>query len=60
LIHVTKDGISVAQGTKVGNNLYKMKIAVCEPNAKPPKATIATPQTFLAGDPAQSWKIWHK
>ena len=25
---ITKDGIPVAQGTKVGNNLYKMKVAI--------------------------------
>ena len=56
----TKDGTSVARGTKVGNNLYKMKIAICEPNTKPPKNTTVTPQTFLAAEPAQSWEIWHK
>jgi hypothetical protein len=57
---ITKDGTLVAQGTKVGNNLYKMKVAICEPNAKAPKATITTPQTFLAGEQAQSWKTWDK
>jgi len=57
---ITKDGTLVVQGTKVGNNLYKMKVAVCELNTKPPKMTTVTPQTFLAAEPAQSWEIWHK
>jgi hypothetical protein len=54
----TKDGTSVAKGTKVGNNLYKMKVAVREPKSKPPK-TI-TPQIFSISQPAQSWEMWHK
>jgi len=57
---ITKDGTSVARGTKVGNNLYKMKVAICEPNTKPSKNRTVTPQTFLSAEPAQSWEIWHK
>ncbi|KIJ98584.1 hypothetical protein K443DRAFT_28780, partial [Laccaria amethystina LaAM-08-1] len=53
----TKDGTLVAKGTKVENNLYKMKVAVCEPKSKPPK-TI-TPQIFSISEPAQSWETWH-
>ena len=49
---ITKDGTSVARGTKVGNNLYKMKVAVREPNTKAPKTTTVTPQTFLSAEPA--------
>src|SRR6202522_3433372 len=57
---ITKDGILVARGTKVGNNLYNMKVAIREPNTKPSKNTTVTPQTFLAAEPAQSWQTWHK
>ena len=57
---ITKDGTSVARGTKVGNNLYKMKVAVREPNTRSPKNTTVTPQTFLAAEPVQSWETWHK
>jgi hypothetical protein len=57
---ITKDGTSVARGTKVGNNLYKMKVAIREPNTKPHKNTTVTPQTFLAAEPAQNWETWHK
>jgi len=56
---ITKDGTSVAQGTKVGNNLYKMKVAVREPNTKPPTITVK-PQVFLSSKPTQSWETWHK
>jgi len=52
---ITKDGISVAQGTKVGNNLYKMNVAI-----KALKSMTATPQIFSAFEPAQSWETWHK
>jgi len=51
---ITKDGTLVVQGTKVGNNLYKMKVAIHELNTKPSKNTTITPQTFLAAEPAQS------
>ena len=37
-----------------------MKVAIREPNTKPPKATTVTPQTFLSAEPAQSWETWHK
>ena len=39
---ITKDGTSVARGTKVENNLYKMKVAIHKLNAKIPKANIIT------------------
>jgi hypothetical protein len=57
---ITKDGTSVAWGTKVENNLYKMKVAIHKPNITIPKAMVATPQCFVANEPAQSWKTWHK
>jgi len=52
---ITKDGILVVQGTKVGNNLYKMNVAI-----RPLKPMTATPQIFSASKPAQSWERWHK
>jgi len=60
LILITKDGTLVAWGTKVENNLYKIKVAICKLNATIPKANIATPQCFVAHESAQSWEIWHK
>ena len=39
---ITKDGTSVAWGTKVENNLYKMKVAIHKLNAKIPKANVIT------------------
>ena len=52
---ITKDGIPVAQGTKVGNNLYKMKVAV-----KTLKPLSTVPQIFSVTEPAQNWETWHK
>ena len=60
LILITKDGTSVARGTKVENNLYKMKVAIRKPNTIIPKEMITTPQCFVVHEPAQSWETWHK
>jgi len=56
---ITCDGTLVAQGTKVGNNLYKIKVAVHELNTKPQTMTVK-PQVFLSSKPTQSWQTWHK
>ena len=37
-----------------------MKVAIRKPNASFPKGMLATPQTFLAYEPAQSWNTWHR
>jgi len=36
-----------------------MKVAVREPNTKPPSITVK-PQVFLSSEPTQSWETWHK
>ena len=57
---ITKEGVSVAQGTKVENNLYKMKVAVHKLNIMILKTTTITPQIFMTSEPTQSWETWHK
>jgi GAG-pre-integrase domain len=57
---ITKDGKHVARGTKIDNNLYKMKVSIRKPGAINSKSTTCTPQTFQAAEPTQSWEIWHK
>ena len=57
---ITKDGTSVVQGTKVENNLYKIKVALRKLSTPIPRAITATPQCFVAHEPAQSWEMWHK
>lgn len=52
---ITKDGTPVAWGTQIENNLYKMKVAVCLPNASFTKKGKYIPQCFTANEPAQSW-----
>ena len=60
LILITKDGKPVARGTKIQNNLYKMKVSIHKPSASCSKKTVSTPQTFQATEPSQSWETWHK
>jgi hypothetical protein len=57
---ITKDGKQVARGTKVGNNLYKMKVSIRKPGAIYSKSTTCTPQTFQATEPTQTWETWHR
>ena len=60
LILITKDGKHVAKGTKIDNNLYKMKISQRKPGATYSKSTTCTPETFQATEPTQDWETWHK
>ena len=60
LILITKDGKQVAKGTKVNNNLYKMKVSIWKPGASYPKSSTCTPQTFQATEPTQTWETWHQ
>ena len=55
---VTKIGTQVARGTQIGNNLYKMDVAIRKPN--PISTKEAIPQSFMVNEPAQSWETWHK
>jgi hypothetical protein len=56
---ITKDGKSIARGTKIGNNLYKIKVSVCKPNTTHAKGHTVTPQTFMSNEPSQNWETWH-
>jgi len=60
ILLTTKDGKHVAKGTKINNNLYKMKVSIRKPGATYSKSTTCTPQTFQASEPTQSWETWHK
>jgi hypothetical protein len=60
LILITKDGTPVARGTKIENNLYKMKVAIRKPNATFPRVVTTTSQCFVVNDPVQNWETWHK
>ena len=57
---ITKDGKQIAQGTKIQNNLYNMKVSIRKPGASSSKTKASTPQTFHATEPTQSWETWHK
>ena len=55
---ITKYGTPVARGTQIGNNLYKMKVNIREPDMKSINEEI--PQTFIVNEPTQNWETWHK
>jgi hypothetical protein len=55
---ITKDGTAVARGTQIENHLYKMEVAIREPNAKFTKEVM--PQSFIVNEPSQTWETWHK
>jgi hypothetical protein len=57
---ITKDGKHIAQGTKVNNNLYKMKLTTRKPHPTPSKTHVANPLTFIGSEPACSWETWHR
>ena len=56
---IIKDGKHVARGTKIENNLYKMKVSARKPSATHSKFTTCT-QTFQATEPTQNWETWYK
>ena len=37
---IAKNGVLVVQGFKVGNNLYKIRVAICDTKVKTPKTQI--------------------
>jgi len=56
----TKDGVTIAKGKDVGNFLYRLDVFTRKPNSPQTKNVTATPQTFIANEPAQSWETWHR
>ena len=53
---ITKNGTLVAQGTKIHNHLYHMKMVV-----KPPtqSSKFQSHQTFVANNKLPTWETWH-
>ena len=56
----TKDGIAIAKGEEIGNFLYRLNVFTRKPNSPQTKNIAASPQTFMANEPAQSWETWHR
>ena len=56
----TRDGVTVAEGNQVGNFLYRMNVKTRKPSASQFKNVMASPQTFVASEPAQSGETWHR
>ena len=57
IILITKNGTPVAQGTKIHNHLYRMKMVV-----KPPTQSkkFQSHQTFIANNKLPTWETWHQ
>jgi GAG-pre-integrase domain/Zinc knuckle len=56
LILITKDGMPVAQGTKIRNHLYRMKMVI-KPTTRCNK--IQSHQTFIR-TMLRMWEVWHR
>jgi hypothetical protein len=56
---IMKDGKSITKGTKIGNNLYKMKVSVQASNATHTKRCTVMLQTYMSNELSQSWETWH-
>jgi gag-polypeptide of LTR copia-type/Integrase core domain/GAG-pre-integrase domain len=54
------NGVPVAQGSKVGNNLYKMKVAIRDTKVSTPKAIQIKPHIFSLNGTTQNWETWHR
>ena len=54
---ITKNGMSVAQGTKIHNHLYHMKVVI-----KPPtwSSKFQSHQTFVTNNKLPTWETWHQ
>ena len=57
---IATNGVPVAQGSKVGNNLYKMRVAIRDTKEITPRAIQTNPHIFSLNGPVQNWETWHK
>jgi GAG-pre-integrase domain len=57
---ITQHGQHIAQGTKIKNNLYKMKLSIRKPDTSPSKSHTMMPLTFIRCKLALSWETWHR
>ena len=57
---ITTNGVPVAQGSKVGNNLYKMRVAIRDTKVITPRALQTKPHIFSLNGPVQNWETWHR
>ena len=54
---ITKDGMPVAQGTKISNHLYHMKMVIRPPTRC---SIIQSHQTFIRNNTLPTWETWHQ
>jgi Reverse transcriptase (RNA-dependent DNA polymerase)/GAG-pre-integrase domain/Integrase core domain len=61
IILENKNKTPVAVGTKIANNLYKLKLKTRKPRENHHKKQhVNDLQTFMTTSPTQSWETWHK
>ena len=60
ITRITQNGQHIAQGTKINNNLYKMKLSIQKHHTSPSKSHTVMPLTFVGCEPALSWEMWHQ
>jgi hypothetical protein len=57
---ITKTGITVAQGKKINNHLYKMKIKIQQTPSPMTKTHLADALMSLGQEPSITWEMWHQ
>lgn len=60
LILKTQAGKIVATGTRIANNLYKLKLTTQNSNPNFTDKSTEYQQIFHTREPTQSWQTWHR
>ena len=56
---ITQNGQQVAQGTKIDNNLYKMRLTLRNSHSLLSESPTM-PLTFIGCEPVLNWETWHR
>jgi hypothetical protein len=58
IMSLRKGNKTIAEGLRIKNNLYKLKVRVYSPRTR--KGSNTSTLTFVATESTQSWETWHK
>src|SRR5271168_1832836 len=56
---ITQNGQQVVQGTKINNNLYKMRLTLRNSHSHLSESPTM-PLTFIGCEPVLNWETWHR
>jgi hypothetical protein len=60
LVMSRKDGETIAMGTRISNQLYKLEEVTTEKRLPNSERANADQYTFASVHPAQDWEVWHR